>query len=512
MKLYPQQEDAYKAFQKFLASNTSIFILKGYAGTGKTTLVKLFYETIRGMDKYPILMATTGRAAKVLSEKTGYKASTIHKTIYLEGILELAFFDKNGKNLFSNTKKDKRKGIDKAILYAEVKSILETKKGEDCVLLIDESSLISSQHSNNDVLHFGSGVLMDDLLSYAELASGTKIVFIGDPAQLPPVEDKESIALSEDFFKKKGLTVTSYTLTEIIRQKEGSLILDNALRIRKRLENSSEKNSSLEEKVGEVEILTSGQLVSKYVEYFPRPVLGQSVIICNSNSLAQNYNIAIRKNYYKKSSLQKGDILQVVKNRYNLSNSIEALYNGDFIRVLSILGEEEVYFVPVWSHRNGQKIIEMVKLSFQAIEFKTEYGTRAQSIILTSILYSQSPALSLVEYAALHRFAFSRYKSQNDQKKEPEDYNYTLSKREKAEIIRRDPYCNALWVKFGYAITCHKAQGGEWDTVFVDYVGRTYNSEEAIRWCYTATTRAVKKLYAANIPKYIPTKKEEEIG
>ena len=236
MQLRSQQQEAFDAIKKFITDkDKSIFILKGYAGTGKTTMIKSIIPMLMTLGKIVHLMAPTGRAAKVLCEKTGYDACTIHRGIYAFENMQAVRYDDDGNLIETNHTKNKElrsKGSDDLQFWFAIRKHELAEDPSKNVYIIDESSMVSSMLARNESLHFGTDVLIDDLLTYARLHLGGKIIFVGDPAQLPPVGDNKSVALTDSFFEDKSLGVSSYELTEVLRQNGESSILKNAMMIR----------------------------------------------------------------------------------------------------------------------------------------------------------------------------------------------------------------------------------------------------------------------------------------
>lgn len=512
LKLYKQQEEALEAMMRFVTGPKSVFILKGYAGTGKTTVIKALCHSLTGLGRSVELLAPTGRAAKVLRDKTGHGAATIHKAIYSRQAMKLSLHDDKGKDKEEHkvvyeechkedtshaaAESEKDSGIDKVEFYFEVKKITDNGTFHKPVIIIDEASLISSKKSSQELIHFGTDVLIHDLLTYAQLTLGTKIVFVGDPAQLPPVGDNLSCALSEDYFAGRDIAAESFVLTEVVRQSAESVVLANAMKIRNLLNSPIRNELCLALRKGEMEELSPSEAVTKFTEICPTPEFGQSIVICFSNAQANAYNRAIRQKYFPNEELHKGDILQVVRNSYFIKNAPEeALSNGDFIRIISEPGPVEIREIPLWADRKGKRERIHLELSFQDVEFETESGGTGSAKILTTLLNNDRPGLTREENVAL----YVDFKIRNPQLKEHTEsfFNAMLT----------DSYINALQAKYGYATTCHKAQGGEWDTVIADYSGRTGLDDNSLKWSYTATTRAAKSLYGINIPHVTPFQK-----
>lgn len=492
MQLYPQQAEALDAMEHFIESDDAVFILKGYAGTGKTTIISAFCEALARHDRQPLLMAPTGRAAKILGAKNGRNATTIHKAIYHRSSFKFVEHDENGDPLTHLSADKPQTEVDDIDIFFDIRNITDTCEAAKTVIVVDEASLVSSRPSHAEMIHFGTDNLMDDLLTFAQLSLSCKIVFVGDPAQLPPVGDNRSAALSEEYFRQLDIGVRSFTLTDVVRQKGDSLILANAMKVRHVLDSTVRNALCFDLRKGEVEALTEDEVVTRYTRICPQPRLNQSVIICFSNSQTQLYNQAVRQQYFSDTALHKGDILQVVSNRYSTTPDCETLFNGDFIRLTEEPSPVEFHSIPVWTERIGKKERVPIELQFQDIVYETEKGETGQSKILTSLLYNNRPRLSREESVAL--YIFFRM------------CNRTLQRgsREYAQQLMADAYFNALQAKFGYAITGHKAQGGEWDTAIVDYNGRTGLDNDSLRWNYTATTRAARCLLGVHLPHITP--------
>ena len=506
IQLYPQQQQALEAIYQFLDSDNEVFILRGYAGTGKTTLIKALTPELKRRDIGLQLMAPTGRAAKVLSDKTGHNARTIHSCIY--DLLRLTSVRHNNSgdlikmsDTFYKDVEEKRKH-DTVELWFNLRPHSSGFIPDKSLYIIDESSMISSREIKNENLHFGSDNLLNDLLEHAELRKGGKIIFIGDPAQLPPVGDNTSAALSEEFFVSKGLKVSSFELTEVIRQAKDSTILTNAMMVRDLLNSPQRNRLSFIRCKDEVEDISATSMVAKYVESNPIPRFGQSIIICFSNSTTKSYNDAIRSHYYPgSSSVQPGDILQVVKNctahfsTYGLeSPPCGILYNGDFVKVLDVSESVDVQSAPVWTKIGDKQ--DIISLAYREVVIQTEDGTILPPVkIIDSLLNGTEPRLTQDQMTAQYiNFRMRNPKLPND-------------REAMAQALADDPYCSALHVKYGYAITGHKSQGGDWNTVFVEYAGRTGLDNDSLRWVYTATTRAKKRLYGCNMPNIQPIDK-----
>ncbi len=481
-----QQRQALKLIDEFVSDeNLSVFILKGYAGTGKTTLVKDVIPLVEKKGRKVFLMAPTGRAAKVLGEKTGATASTIHHGIYeLDRILADGN-EGNGGQVSAGAGAEFSDGLQ--MVYGIRKRGPDENPAE-CVYIVDEASMVASGMSRGETFRFGSGVLMDDLLSYVSPRNGGKIIFVGDPAQLPPVGETFSAALDEKFFAEKGLSAISYELTEVVRQDKESAVLENAMAIRSLLFSGAPGKMRFRRRKGEVEDIEAWRVAESFCGVCPRPDIGAAVVICYSNSLAKKYNDAIRRRYFPGSGhVEEGDVLQVVRNNVNRQLDTE-LYNGDFVRIVWAGKDPEVRSAPVWTGYGENRRQVTVSLGFRDAVLEDASGLLTRCKIVDSLLDSPAPGLTPLEQAALWVGFKMRYRGG---KKDREAF---------WEALARDPYFNAVHVKYGYAVTGHKSQGGEWKTVYADYNLRTGTDADSLRWAYTVTTRTRGVLYGVNMP------------
>ena len=324
------------------------------------------------------------------------------------------------------------------------------------------------------------------MLKYARLDLGNKILFIGDPAQLPPVGETYSAALDTAYFQKHSLAVAEFNLTEVIRQANGSAILNNAILLRNRLNDTKSGELKFQRKPGEVMDIESCNVANTYVKICPRPTIDKSMIIVYSNAMAAYYNREIRSIYYPgKDTVQCGDVLQVVKNAYG-SDMEPAYYNGDFVVVES--ASDNVEHLPQNKYAN-----QKIDITFRTVTIRDQDGNVRQCKIIDSLLNNDVASLTHDEWVALYTSAKIRF--DNLKKAQPGDNML------KWEIYMfQEPYLNSLKVKYCYDITCHKAQGGEWDSVIVDYTRRCGLNADSLRWSYTATTRAKRCLYGVSMP------------
>lgn len=472
MELTIQQNKVFEQIKAFLNSDASVFILRGYAGTGKTTMVKVIADYIE-QTRQLAMMAPTGRAARVLAMKTGHTATTIHKAIYSKAHVE----PKKVKNIAESE-------------FKFVFSINNSENGGNIVAIVDEASMVCSRKIEHELFMFGTDNLMEDLLTFVRPNFGGKVIFVGDPAQLPPVGESVSNALRAEYFKEKGLKVIEAELTEVLRQKDDSVILKNAMMIRDLLKKDKRNQLVFEEQKDDVETVPSEQFLDKYLNYRKESGRHDSVIICYSNKSANRYNRDIRKSLYGGDvPLQENDILLITQNNYRLDRM-----NGEFVPVLSI-GERTQQSAPVYAQIGGKKERIVITLNFIKVTVPNGDGNPIPCMLLEDLLTSDTATISIDENRALYINFCMR------------NPNLKQGTESFAEALFNDEYYNAIRAKYGYAVTGHKCQGGEWGKVFVDYTGRTGLDDDSLRWAYTATTRAQKTLYVTNLPHITPFSK-----
>ena len=472
MELTNQQNKVFEQIKAFLNSDASVFILRGYAGTGKTTMVKVIADYIE-QTRQLVMMAPTGRAARVLAMKTGHTATTIHKAIYSKAHVE----PKKVKNIAESE-------------FKFVFSINNSENGGNIVAIVDEASMVCSRKIEHELFMFGTDNLMEDLLTFVRPNFGGKVIFVGDPAQLPPVGESVSNALRAEYFKEKGLKVIEAELTEVLRQKDDSVILKNAMMIRDLLKKDKRNQLVFEEQKDDVETVPSEQFLDKYLNYRKESGKHDSVIICYSNKSANRYNRDIRKSLYGGDvPLQENDILLITQNNYRLDRM-----NGEFVPVLSI-GERIQQSAPVYAQIGGKKERIVITLNFIKVTVPNGDGNPIPCMLLEDLLTSDTATISIDENRALYINFCMR------------NPNLKQGTESFAEALLNDEYYNAIRAKYGYAVTGHKCQGGEWGKVFVDYTGRTGLDDDSLRWAYTATTRAQKTLYVTNLPHITPFSK-----
>ena len=445
-----EQENALKLLADFLLSPDSdeVFLLKGYAGTGKTSLVSALVKTLDELKQKCILLAPTGRAAKVFSHYAGHTAYTIHRRIYRQRSFsnELDNFTMN-VNLHQHT-----------------------------LFIVDEASMISNEGLSGNL--FGSGRLLDDLIQYVYGGQGCRLILVGDTAQLPPVGEEESPALSADVLKGYGLSVTEQVLTQVVRQKLDSGILYNATELRIQMGGDcfGMMPRICTEGFPDVRRITGADLIETINTCYDQAGMDETIIICRSNKRANLYNNGIRNTIlYREDELNTGDILMVAKNNYFWGTDVKELdfiANGDIAEVRRVRRIHEMY---------GFRFADVL-LSFP------DYGDiELETKVLLDTLHSDSPALTKEESDRLFYAVL-------------EDYQDIPTKRERMKKMKADPWYNALQVKYAYAVTCHKAQGGQWKRVFIDqgYIAEDMLTPDYYRWLYTAFTRATETLYLVN--------------
>ena len=480
MQFNKEQYETFEALKRFVTSTDGqIFIIKGYAGTGKTTMIKQLTDFIKVSQQEFRLMAPIGRAASILRKKTDCNATTIHRGIYDFRDIEILV-----------SKEDISKSSYK-IRYP----ILETFSPQICI--VDESSMITNHVSTNELWEFGTECLLNDLLSFTFQHKQGKLILLGDPAQLPPVGEAQTEAFNEEMLRERGFCVESHTLTEVMRQNKDSDILTNAMRIREAYTTGTYNQLQIEYGT-DVHELPKEQLIETYLQHFPEPRLGNSVIISYSNANANLYNRDIRHRMYGEYTQypRVGDIIMAVSNHYGRITEVEPepidIMNGEFAQIIET-GNIEKQSAPVWDG-SERKIVEIEFM--QTSLLLSDGNIWRGKIIVNPLLNDELRNLSVTHLKALFINFCMRHPELDDKK----DHAAFI------EAYRQDEYVSALRVKYGYAITCHKSQGGEWDTVFVNASGIFVNPL-GLRWLYTALTRARKTLYCVNIPSITPISK-----
>ena len=429
------------------------FLLCGYAGTGKTSLISALVRTLEQLERKTVLLAPTGRAAKVFSGYSGKSAHTIHKCIYRQ----------------------------KSILDGNTFTLTENR-AQNTLFIVDEASMISNEGNSIG----GTGALLDDLVEFVYSGRGCSLLLLGDTAQLPPVGEQLSPALTESYLRSMFLNVTRVELTQVMRQLDNSGILYNATTLRQSI--AAEDTYSLPQikldGFEDIQNVQGDELIEAIESSYNKAGMDETIILCRSNKRANVYNEGIRRRIlYREEELSRGDMLMIVKNNYywrevlgkedkTLLEKLDFIANGDMAEIVRVNGTEEMY---------GFRFAD-VTLSFIDYE-DCEMDVK----ILLDTLTSESPSLTREESERLFTAVW-------------EDYPEIRSKRKRMEEVRKNPYYNALQVKYGYAVTCHKAQGGEWKRVFIDqgYISEDMVNPDYYRWLYTAFTRASEKLHLVN--------------
>ncbi len=438
---------------KFLddKSRESVFILKGYAGTGKTSLISALTKTCRLIKQKTVLMAPTGRAAKVLSSYADYNATTIHKCIY---------------------RKESTKNPDS-------KFVLNFKKFKNTLFIVDEASMISNDNTGGSF--FGSGRLLEDLLQFVFNNDNCKLILVGDTAQLPPIGTILSPALDKSRLEMLNFNVYISELTDVVRQATESGILSNATILRYAINNNtgSDFPKLLTDDFIDIKAINGSELLDFLESSISGYGIEETKIVTRSNKYANKYNAGIRTQIlWKEEEISTGDLLMVVKNNYSWldeNSPIDFIANGDIIEIKRIRNIQEIY-----GHRFADMTVSFIDYPELEIDVK----------VILDTLNIDGPAMSNNYYKEL-------YSQLN------EDYQHIEDSKKRHEAIMNDNYFNALQVKFAYAFTCHKSQGGQWKSVFIDYGWLTKEmvNIEFYRWLYTAFTRATEKLYLVNFDK-----------
>ncbi len=457
------QEQALCHFGRFLGESDkrSVFILRGAAGTGKTSLAAAFVRMLVRNGSPVVLLAPTGRAAKVFSLNSGQSASTIHRSIY------------------------RQKSID-----ADGGSFtLNYNKLRHAFFFVDEASMIS--HGTMGDRAFGKGSVLDDLVEFVYSGEGCRLVFIGDTVQLPPVGEERSPALDTLVLEGYGLKVYESDLNEVLRQNRHSGILWNATAIRSLVENATQRPVPRIRFNGfaDVRMISGNELIDQLMSSYDQVGMDEVMVITRSNKQANVYNRGIRQVILdREEEIERGDMLMIVKNKYfetspantrssdagsDKPQTMKFVANGDRARVVRVRKRHEFY---------GFHFAEVV------LDFPDYENAELATTIITDSLASDAPALTAEQNEALFQAVLA-------------DYEDIPSKKERIrKVVRDDVYFGALQVKYAYAITCHKAQGGQWSHIYIDqgYMNENMFDEAYIHWLYTAFTRATNRLFLIN--------------
>ncbi len=425
----------------------TVMLLTGYAGTGKTSVVGALVRALRGRMRKCVLMAPTGRAAHIMTDYSGHPAWTIHRKIYRQ--------QSYGSDTFG----------------------LAENKHTDTLFIVDEASMIANGASEGAI--FGTGRLLDDLITYVYSGEGCRLLLVGDTAQLPPVGTIESPALNPQVLQGYGLQVMGMTLRQTARQAQESGILHNATLLRQAMENDPLPEPQLQlEGFDDIHTVTGDMLLEAISDCYDRDGMEQSIIITRSNWRATQFNGGVRRQIlYREEELASGDLLLVAKNNYYWAEEyedVDFIANGDVAIVRRVRGEVE--------RRYGLRFATVV------LELPDHNHTEMEVKVVLDCLLSDTPALTRDQQERLFNEVMAEL---------PGD------QRSRYRALKRHPYFNALQVKMAYAVTCHKAQGGQWRNVFIDMGGIAHDALTTLdfyRWLYTALTRAREQVYLINCP------------
>lgn len=449
-----EQKKLIDALAEYLTSGdeSAVFLINGYAGTGKTTVTGALVQTLRQMELPCVLMAPTGRAAKVMSRYAGAEAYTIHKTIYRErtvGGAESSKFD------------------------------LNFNKSHDTLYLIDEASMLTGRAASlsGEWATFGTGDLIEDMFDYIRLGRNNKVILVGDQAQLPPVGYDNSPALNPEYMAKYG-TVWNFTLSEVVRQQSDSGILYNATEIRGMIEAGFAGIPRFSVDFPDMVRIDGRELIDEIDSCYGRYGQSETAIITRSNKRANHYNQGVRRTILDyDEEIGSGDMLMVVKNNYRYverdpNAKMDFIANGDIARVHRIYKTREKYGF---------------HFAYAELEFPDYNDYSLECWLLLDVLHSDAPSLSREQQSRLFLAV-------------EQDYAEIKQKGKRYKAVLGDEFYSALQVKFAYAITCHKAQGGQWSAIFLDVMlfGDELMTLELLRWLYTAVTRATERLYLVN--------------
>lgn len=453
------QDALFIKLAQFVTGNPTeqwLMLVSGYAGTGKTTAIAAFIAVLKEFKHKYVLLAPTGRSAKVLANYTGTGAKTIHKQIYRQKSL------KDGVGQFS----------------------LDMNKSRDTVFIVDEASLLTVGAASGNNSLFGSGNVLDDLITYVKSNEGNRLILMGDPAQLPPIGLDRSPALDPYYLERYTRVLEGY-LKSVVRQEKESGILYNATLLRNEIEKEDAGDPELDVKGFEdIRRVSGGELIETISDAVDTYGEDEVVVLCRSNNRANRYNQGIRQSIlFREEQLTRGDKLMIVKNCYQFMENIpdiNFIANGDVARLERICGYEERYGLHFAS---------------ATLSFPDYNQVEIEAKIILDTLSSVSPALSSDQQRALFDQVYA-------------DYDSIKTKRKRIAAVREDPYFNALQIKYAMAITGHKSQGGQWKCVFIDnpFWGDEMTLDDK-KWLYTAITRGVENVFLVNFKgKFFKTK------
>lgn len=464
-ELTEAQREVIKRLSTFIFQHQDreAYILRGYAGTGKTTIISAIIRLLNKLERDVVLLAPTGRAAKVLSQHAGYPAFTIHKEIYRQ----------------------------REVADINASFDLDINKHKNAIFVIDEASMIANDNSGQSM--FGSGQLLDDLITYVYSSPGCKMILVGDNAQLPPVGEDESPALTPSRLKAMGLNAGGFQLATVMRQASESGILANATHIRQNIshQNTYDIPTIDFSHYQDVCRLPGNEIIESLQTDYDTYGTEDVVVITRSNKQAVQYNIGIRNMIFgREEPLVVGDIIMVVRNNYYWTEMLaaELKRNGNREQMpVNFFANGDIAIITHISNRYEFYDLHFCDVTLQFPDY--DYFEMDVRILLDA-LTSENPSLTKEQSDKLYYGVM-------------EDYAEIKSKKERLRKLRLDPNYNAVQVKYAYAVTCHKAQGGQWRNVYVDQgwlptdgVDRSY-----YRWLYTAITRATHQLNLINWPE-----------
>ena len=436
-----------------------VFLMKGYAGTGKTVMISALVRALAKGRRRVVLMAPTGRAAKVFSNTSGFPACTIHKKIYRQkSIVDMGSFQ------------------------------LDRNMHEHTVFLVDEASMISNEGLSGST--FGTGRLLDDLISYVYSGVDCRLLMLGDQAQLPPVGEHESPGLSAQVLSSYGLKVSEFCLENVMRQMQESGILYNATILRDYARGIGEPGGFRFKLDGfsDVVRISGSDLIETLSGCYSRDGIDETMVLCRSNKRANIYNNGIRNTILdREDELNRGDCVMIVKNNYYWTDKLVADEGADsYMNLPSFIANGDIAVI-----RRVRRQREMYGFRFEdaVLSFPDYDDLEMDVTLLMDTLHSESPSLTREESDRLFNSVM-------------EDYADIPSKKKRMENLRENRCFNALQIKYAYAVTCHKAQGGQWKNIFIDqgFVPEDGRDEEYYRWLYTALTRATQTVYLVNWP------------
>ena len=474
-----EQEKAISLLSDFILSRERdiVFLLKGYAGTGKTSLLAALVRTMQQLEQRVMLLAPTGRAAKVLSSYAGAPAFTIHRKIYRQKSI-------TDMNVFQN----------------------DINLRPDTLFIVDEASMIANDAGGSTM--FGTGRLLDDLMHYVYSCEGCRLILVGDTAQLPPVGEVESPALNRVMLEGYGMEVTELCLTQVVRQLEDSGILWNATMLRRLIQD--EEMSAFPKLRGksfpDVRVVPGDELIETLSDSYRQYGTDGTIVVTRSNKRANIFNNGIRIRILDhEEELSSGDLIMVAKNNYYWAEKNQpptaspvpskgggnGEVDGQFPSPLEGMGEAFIANgdIAIVRRLRNERSFYGFRFADATLEFPDYDCTEMDVTVLLDTLQSEAPALTREQQEALFNGVW-------------EDYPELTNRRDRMKRMREDIYYNALQIKYAYAVTCHKAQGGQWEHVYIDqgYITEDMLTPDYFRWLYTAITRATEQVYLINWP------------